>query len=474
MNTHILWIGPAQPDAGSPLIRHLASSAEIRHLGAAGPGSAAALRKAPPALVEGIVLQDALAGADLLALLEAVDERQLDRPMRLVVQDRFCVRRGPSSSPGAPFLEHVRALLLRMGWQPVLEELGVPGPDTDAGSGDLCVRATLVLQREQRLAERLVRVDESRREAMRALFQEVFHESMSVERWQWKYGQGRGRAVGLWAGDRLVAHYGGFTRPVMLRGRRERACQVGDVMVLPSANRSLSRHGPMHQIGATFAAFEVGYGLPDLIGYGFPNRRAFAVARRLGLYDKVDEVVEAHWQPLAGRHELRRRAQPLDATRVRDAATGRLMDRLWSEMASALGESVVLERDAAWLRHRYFDHPELRYEVHVLRSRWLRRAIGLLVMRRHEQHLSILDLVGHPHHFPALVALAREFAAHWGLALVTCWITKSHARHLAGPDATPTLVDIGVEVPNTVHTEGPALQELQDRWWLTSGDADFT
>lgn len=476
MNTHTLWLAPQAPaaDHSPSLSRHLPTTAQVRHLRARGPAAAPTLRQAPRQGTEAVVLQDALLGADLLALFEAVDELQEERPLQLVVDDLFCVHRLPSSSLGAPSLEHVRALLLRMGWQLVHEETG-PSHACDAGGqGAGCARAVLVLHRDQRPAERLVRVEESRREAMRALFQDVFQESMSLERWQWKYGQGRGRAVGLWSGDRLVAHYGGFTRPVMLRGRRERACQVGDVMVLPSANRSLSRNGPMYQIGATFAAFEVGYGLPDLIGYGFPNRRAFTVAKRLGLYDKVDEIVEAHWQPLQGPAALRSRAEPLDGARVQGAAMGRTLDRLWSAMAAALGESVVLVRDASWLRHRYFAHPDLRYEVLLLRSPWLRRPVGLLVMRRHEQHLSILDLVGDPRHFPALVALARECAAHWGLNLVTCWITRSHAGHLAGPGAEPALIDIGVEVPNTVHTEGPPLEALRGRWWLTSGDADFT
>lgn len=518
----------------------------------------ATLRGAGARRWRGVVLHDQLHGADVLALLEAVDEGLVESDAVVVVTDRFSVRRAGRADRGAPSLEHVSALLRRMGWEletridgdargdcadpePMPTHASTHAPDiTDTASevssvaaasaawvatatasapsrgassataastaaasprvasaipGGMAaggvapdeavegeVRATLIGRRAARPDARLVRVDAAKADAMRGLFERVFGSPMSAGRWQWKYGEGRGVAVGLWSGDGLVAHYGGFTRSVLFHGRPARACQVGDVMVLPSANRSLSRAGPMSQVGATFAAFEVGYGLPHLVGYGFPSARAFGVAQRLGLYAEVDQIVQVEWSDPPPAAPPTVRAERIDVQAARRPDVRQAIDRSWAAMAAALTGSIVGVRDAAWLVYRYLEHPELDYEVWRVRSRWLRRDLGLVVLRRHAQHVELLDVVGPPGHMAALVNHARRRTAELGQALLRCWVTRSHLEWLvpghAQADASaphsPRVVDIGVRVPTTIHTEGPPLEHLRGRWWLMGGDADFT
>lgn len=434
---------------------------------------------------QAVVLIDQLPGADLLALLEAVDNVLGEGEAVLLLADRFSRRAHAGAGRVAPSLEHVSALLRRMGWD--LEE-HAHAPKSAQGVAQLAedavqteLRATLIGHRRRRPSARLVRVDAAKAEAMRVLFARVFGEPMSGARWEWKYGGGRGTAVGLCADGELVAHYGGFTRRVRFHGLEALACQVGDVMVLPSANRSLSRAGPMTQVGATFAALEVGYGLPHLVGFGFPNARAFRVAERLGLYAQVDEVVQLQWNARPRTVSSEVRCERIDLQALSRAAVARAIDRCWAAMAAALCESIVGVRDTAWLRDRYLSHPELTYEVWRVRSRWLRRDLGLLVLRRHEQHVELLDLIGAPGHFAALVERAWQRTAELGLSILRCWITRSHL-HCLLPEgacaddggASPCVVDIGVRVPTTIQTEGPPLERLRGRWWLMGGDADFS
>jgi hypothetical protein len=135
---------------------------------------------------------------------------------------------------------------------------------------------------------------------------------------------------------------------------------------------------------------------------------------------------------------------------------------------------VVGVRDAAWLQHRYFGRPGLAYDVVYLRRRWTRRPVGLVVLRRHERHLEVLDLVGPPSAFPALIALARQRAAEAGLERVECWVTASHLHLLSAIDPPSfTATPMGITVPANVHTPGP-VEDLKDRWFLLAGDADFT
>src|SRR5690606_30842030 len=99
----------------------------------------------------------------------------------------------------------------------------------------------------------------------------------------WKYADGRGSAVGLWSGGRLIAHYGGLERRVVADGQTVTTVQVCDVMVAPDARAALARRGALHQVTASFMESAVGDGRRFLFGYGFPTTRAFAVAEKLGL-----------------------------------------------------------------------------------------------------------------------------------------------------------------------------------------------
>ena len=47
-------------------------------------------------------------------------------------------------------------------------------------------------------------------------------------------------------------------------------------------------------------------------------------------------------------------------------------------MAKDLQQSVLGVRDAGWLRWRYLQRPGVDYQVLSVRSRWLRRPIGVL------------------------------------------------------------------------------------------------
>ena len=337
----------------------------------------------------------------------------------------------------------------------------------DCGSGRL--------EPDQAPAQRLVQVDPDYATQACELFGDVFGHAMTGAHWQWKYGGGRGRAVGLLRGDALVAHYGGVSRRIAYFGRPALACQVCDVMVSKGANTALHRRGPIYQVAATFLEHEIGWHQPHLLGYGFPSARAFGVAQRQGLYAAVDSIVCASWPAVDAPRGPRRVCEVLgSADRTLGERHRRTIDALWQRMAAALSDRIVGVRDAAWLQHRYLAHPTLRYQVLLLRRPWTRRTLGVLVTRAHERHLDVLDLIAAPADFGELIALARRRAAAVGLERVDCWITQSQLQYLSDIDA-PVLsaVPTGIVVPANVHTPGP-VNEVRDRWFLLAGDADFT
>lgn len=321
----------------------------------------------------------------------------------------------------------------------------------------------------------LVAVSSAHAAAMRALFAQVFGHEMDQAHWDWKYGGGRGCAVAVEDGDgRFVAHYGGTTRELAYLGRRERGCQVCDVMVDPQANRSLTRHGPLAQAASQFLRTQIGRGRPHLVGFGFPNRRAFGVFERLGYYAGVDEVVQLKW-PADAAAAPPGRLQALDAAALASADTRRRADVLWAAMGADLREAIVGVRDAAWLQRRYLDRPGVAYALTLVCSRWWRRPLGIAVTRLRDDAVELLDVVAGVRHFGALVRVAQLQAAAAGRAVATAWVTRSQLTHFAAAGSQPPSVDeLGVTVPTSIHTEGPPPDEVKGRWFLMGGDADFT
>jgi hypothetical protein len=344
------------------------------------------------------------------------------------------------------------------------------------------VAEALCLERAARPVQLLVKVGPERSLAMRQLFQQVFGFEMGAAQWQWKYGDGRGCAAGIEQDGQLVAHYGGQRRDLLVCGRPEVGCQMCDVMVAPSANRSLVRRGPMHKLSATFLETQLGWGQPHRIGFGFPSDRHNGLADRLRLYTMVDRLVQLRWPARDAKTEPAAPALPphrCEAITLRQghlpAAQQRAIDSLWRAMAAEMKDVALGVRSADWLCWRYLQSPHAQYEVTLVRSRWWRRPLGIFVTRLREDALEMLDLVATAQHLPLLVALARRQAARAGKPALRLWVTRSQAARFAGIDAaTLQQEEVPIQIPANLHTPGPDPRELQDRWFLMGGDADFT
>lgn len=338
-------------------------------------------------------------------------------------------------------------------------------------------------------AAQLVSVDAARSTAMRRLFAEVFGHDMSAELWHWKYADGRGLAVGLQVelecGEgpeaELLAHVGGVPREAVLGGQRVRALQLCDVMVASAARRSLARNGPLRQLTAHLLETQIGWTAPHAIGYGFPTERAFAVAERLGLYAKVDGMVCVTWPTESAADlatEIERwapSAQRLtDAAAVERGPLAATLDGLGQAMIDSLPGLTQCVRSAAWVAHRYLRHPSFEYEVHLLRRRWSRRPLGVLVLRRHETHLEWVDTLAAVGDWESVRRAACRRAQELQLPQVEAWITRSQQQRLL--DLAPGQASVralGIDIPANVHSAGPGVEALRDRWLLMAGDTDF-
>lgn len=304
-------------------------------------------------------------------------------------------------------------------------------------------------------------------EKWRALFEVCFGHSVSHALWRWKYREAHKPGIGIWVAGELVAFYGGMPRIIRCEGREYPAIQVGDVMVHPQHRASLSRTGPFQMAASTFLEQQLSVGSPYWIGFGFPNRRAMQVARRLRLYRPVDEVVELQWPALASPHK--QLPWWCNMRETRD------MDRVafaWARMQKSMPGNMLGVRDARYLRERYLQHPETGYRfIEVYHTVW-RHVIGFVVAKvQTDDRLELLDLIGAPSDMAWMVLAARTWAHSLKLHSTYFWLTRSQLKHMQTTD--PVVHEIGVLVPTNDWVPGNTHLKPDGRWWLTGGDTDF-
>ncbi|MFA7241860.1 MAG: bifunctional class I SAM-dependent methyltransferase/GNAT family N-acetyltransferase [Sulfuricellaceae bacterium] len=457
---------------------------------------------------DAMLFQESAQYVDPVDLFEAAS-RLLVADGKMVVLDEFALRRTESHKEGLHDLEHFLRLAERAGFTletridlslsatPTLDwllaavkrhsdslrrELGVAQDTLDAleASNNIYHEKyangqfgyfLLSFKRASLPTWKVGRLLPERSPEMRALFSEVFGHEMSADHWHWKYGDGRGSGIGVWraADGKLVAHYGGVSRDILLCGRPARAFQACDLMVGASERGSFTRKGPAFLATATFLERELGYGAPHLLGCGFPTERAYRLPERLGLYvGSVGAIQELVWPTENSK------TSPFWKIREISLATRKeqeLADACWKRMAADLTDRIVGVRDAAYLTHRYLGHPDKSYRIFAVRRRFGFELAGLFVVRVVDaERCELLDTIGPLAHIPLLVRFARQVAKDAGCRELFIW-TVNNITPDFGP--CPRIIDLPVTVPGNNWTFAPANESIAGRWWLTSGDTDF-
>lgn len=308
--------------------------------------------------------------------------------------------------------------------------------------------------------------------AVRQLFLEAFGHEMTAAQYAWKYGsgprQGRGDAYGVWEGDRLVAHYGGFPRR-LCRGRtRIDAVQIGDVMVAPNRRGLLTRRGPFFHAATSYFSRQLAPAGGSAFAYGFPSKRHLDLGRRLGLYAGADRISAVSFrldgaEPMPWRYATSR-ISALDPACAHAAAL------LAAKLAEDLAPLILVERSPSYLEFRYAGWGD--YALHAVRHRLTRKILGFFVIRpTAPERWELLDLLARRRDLPLLLRAARSAAAAMGGTVLELWASAAPAAFLAELGGEVTTTD--VEVAVSIWPDAAAAEETRGRFWLLSGDTDF-
>jgi SAM-dependent methyltransferase len=294
------------------------------------------------------------------------------------------------------------------------------------------------------------------------LFKEIFGREMPVDEWRWKYaGSGNNKVYSSVAvtglGD-IVAHYGGMPHRMIYKGNDIYGLAIGDVMVHPKFRGS--------KLFKQVAAIVPEEGVKDgfVLGYGFPNERAMLLPEKLGLYEKVEDVLEAN-KEVRFNNELTRFIYKLFPLPYDDLR----IDKLWEKCKARMSLAVTRDRD--YLMWRYQQHPLFRYELWGLKKRWGHKLEGLAVLRREAERMLVIDFLCLPEMMEILFRKIENHSFVSGSKTVALWFPGYLQNILR--DLGFSIKPSCTVIPRTTHERTLTKDEMAGSFFYTMGDTDF-
>ena len=303
------------------------------------------------------------------------------------------------------------------------------------------------------------------------LFQAAFGQSMTMPLWQWKYQSSvsPSYSIAYWQESHLVAHYGGFERPILFFGTPHKALQMGDTMVAPNKRGIMTKNGLFSQLARVFLHRFIGYGSAHLLGFGFPNARVMKLAETLKLYQPAGRMTRLSWSHSSLKAHLKPRVwykiRPISMQEDRLA-----INTLWKKMANDTQHFIIGIRDGQRIDYRYVQHPEKNYSVLKVQQRLSNQLLAVLVLSKEDSQYQLLDFICSIKHIPIVLYAAIRFSQQEQTSLYTHISDNLKPYFKAYPYAEN---DPQITIPHSCCTAGPDIEQVRDKWWLMGGDSDF-
>lgn len=267
--------------------------------------------------------------------------------------------------------------------------------------------------------------------AVLSAWQAAFRRPITKALWHWKYHEApHGHQIILCEHDsgEVAALYGGLRYAAAWRGRKFAITQMVDVFSHPRHRKVLGGTGGLY--AATAQRFFSRFTGPSqtLLMYGLPGQRAFRHGKHRLNYVRLP----------GGMHYLTVSVQRLlESPRRRSLAKLDRIDLETLSGADRLAQSVPDDRlqairDGAFLRWRFFQHPERSYRLFRYRSAFRGTWLGYAATAVAPPVATLVDL-SLPQEAPAAGDLLRRLAgvlAACGIDMLQTWLPAN------GPDAS--------------------------------------
>lgn len=320
-------------------------------------------------------------------------------------------------------------------------------------------------------------LDASDTDEFRSIFREVFGADLSLAMVDWKYGEGRGLQFGAFSNEnRMVAHCGITFRDALVEHRHYRIAQIGDQFGVRNKPGGLARRSSVFGslLGHVLEQISSREN-PDAMVYGFPSTPVVGLIKRLGFGASLNVIHELSFLPDNNSDTLSKgvfSANRRKLVRVNqfDQAFQKQVARMWRDMANDFGGGALGVRDAGYLKFRYIEHPEHQYEIYRVTG-WFGRTLGLAICRRIGTELELMDLIASLEHMSLCITTLKSNLSVMGISILKMWLLDRHASHFSSLAAT--VVPLQFDLMVNHNSAGGDLERFKDRWWLTSGDADY-
>jgi hypothetical protein len=244
------------------------------------------------------------------------------------------------------------------------------------------------------------------------------HAPRSLPHFDWKYRRNpfgtRRISLTFDEAGTLVGHYSGYPVPFHAYGKTVIGNQIGDTMT-DVAIRHLGR-GPSSVLGRTALDFYARFAENRVafnFGFNVANIQKFSL--RFLRSDRVEPVTYRVSEPLPRIARFDRWLRGYSLELVRDP--GREWDDLFSRVSGAY--RFLVRRDAAYVRWRYLQCPDVPY--HVVAVRKWRRLVGWIAFRLRDDRFLWGDALFHPE-FPEAVEVAlRHVVPSYPVRLIEAW-----------------------------------------------------
>lgn len=296
------------------------------------------------------------------------------------------------------------------------------------------------------------------------LFEQVFGHGMPLSQWRWKYSASPVRGMLLRRADKAVAFFGGMPRSLQSPSGTVSAVQNGDVMVLPSQRGVFTRRGALYHAASAFFDQLVG---PDKLyefAFGFPSERHFKLGVKLGLYVDSGRLVELSWSAKPAETRLMTVTSRLEVSDI-DA----VVNKLWPSMQQSWPKDVIPKRDSERWTLRFVEHPVNRYEMLVVKRRFLRKPLCAVVLREHAGHIDWLDFVGPVESSAAAIVAVRHFGSQHQNKPVIALFSQNVAPAFS---ENATRVLSGICMPMNARPKDEVRPYVNNLWCM-GGDTDF-
>jgi len=267
----------------------------------------------------------------------------------------------------------------------------------------------------------------------------------------------------------LAGHYAAYVVPFHDRGRELLAHQIGDTMTNP-AFRHVGR-GPTSILGRTALHFYETFCEGRIaFNYGFNVANIQRFSLKFLRSDRVEPVTYRVRAPLPRISRLARWARGYQLERV--TSVGTEFDDFFARVAPAY--AFLVRRDAAYLRWRYFERPDVEYVVIAIRK-W-RRLAGWIVFRLRDGRFSWGDALFDPRHEDAVEVMLRHVVPSHPAGEIECWFPPrprwfDRVLSRLGFEVRPEPQDLSLMcVPWTM---ADATAAMRERLYYAMGDSDL-